>query len=103
VAATTPPPGSIRVEMIGPPPRYRPDKLAARPGLVVFFLVNISHGVHTLAIGPEVGNFVVVSDTVMVGQPEVFTVRHLPPGNYAIWCTIDEHAEEGMVGTLTVS
>jgi plastocyanin len=89
--------------MVGPPPRYRPDKLTALPGVVVFFLVNLSHGVHTLAIGPEVGDFLVVSDTVLVGHPQAFSVRGLQPGNYAIWCTIDDHAEEGMVGTLTVA
>jgi plastocyanin len=102
VAATVAPSGSIRIEMVGPPPRYRPDKVTAHAGVVVFFLVNLSHGVHTLAIGPEVGDFLVVSDTVLVGHPQAFTVRGLQPGTYAIWCTIDDHAEEGMVGTLTV-
>jgi plastocyanin len=102
LAATAPPPGSIRVEMVGPPPRYRPDKLTAHPGVVVFFLVNLSQGVHTLAIGPKVGDFLVVSDPVLIDHPQVFTVSGLKPGSYAIWCTVDSHAEEGMVGTLTV-
>jgi uncharacterized cupredoxin-like copper-binding protein len=37
---------------------------------------------------------------VLQGKAAVFTVRGLRAGEYVIWCTIDGHAEEGMVGTL---
>lgn len=105
------PAGAIRVDIAGPPPHYVPDHLTAQAGKVMLFLVNGSHATHTLAIGPpsallspepQVGNYIVVSDSVAVGQSVVFTVSRLDPGTYAIWCTIGAHAAEGMVGTLVV-
>jgi plastocyanin len=69
---------------------------------LVFFLTNDAHTFHTLAIGPAVGTILAVSDSVPVGRSAVFTVRGLKPGSYRIWCTIDSHAAEGMVGTLMV-
>ena len=103
VAATKAPTGAIRIGMIGPPPRFRPDKLTVTAGVLVFFLTNTSLHYHTIAIGPAIlGNVLAASDAVQVGRSAVFTVRGLPRGAYAIWCTVDDHAAEGMVGTLTV-
>jgi len=97
--------------MQGPPPHYVPDHLTATAGDLVFFLNNVSHGTHTLAIGPpsalqgpvlNIRSFLTVSDSVVPGRSAAFSVHGLHAGSYAIWCTIDGHAEEGMVGTLTV-
>jgi plastocyanin len=88
--------------MIGPPPRFKPDALMGSSADLVFFLTNDAHTFHTLAIGPTVGSILAVSDPVPVGGSAVFTVHGLKPGSYRIWCTIDSHAAEGMVGTLKV-
>jgi plastocyanin len=90
------------VRLAGPPPHYEPAVLSARAGDSVFFLDNVSQGTHTLAIGSALNHVLVVSGSVASGQAAVFTVHGLRPGHYVIWCSIDDHAAEGMVGTLTV-
>ena len=75
----------------------------APAGDLVFFLHNKSKGIHTLAIGRELHKPLVASSPVPQGQTAVFTVHGLEAGHYVIWCTIDDHAAEGMVGTLTLN
>jgi plastocyanin len=101
--ATSAPAGAISVDMTGPPPKFVPADLVAPTGDLVFFLHNKSQGIHTLAIGRELHKALVSSSQVLHAQAAVFTVRGLQAGHYVIWCTIDGHAEEGMVGTLTVN
>ncbi len=105
--AATAPDGAIQIAMAGPPPVFRPKTITAPVGDLVFYLVNQSptrdtHGVHTVAIGPEQGVPIVVSDEVRGGERAVFTVRGLGPGTYAVWCTFPGHAGLGQTGTLTV-
>ena len=107
VAATEAPLGAIQVVMVGPPPVFRPKALTARAGDVVFYLENNSpsadaHGVHTLAIGRELGKPIVVSDEVRGGRRAIFTVLGLDAGEYVTWCTFPGHASLGQTGTLTV-
>lgn len=102
VLASAAPAGSIRVQLAGPPPHYNPAALSAKRGTVVFFLDNVSQGIHTLAIGPLLHDPLAVSGPVRPGQAALFTVHDLPAGQYIIWCTIDGHAAEGMTGTLRV-
>jgi uncharacterized cupredoxin-like copper-binding protein len=66
----------------------------------VFYLHNRSQGIHTLAIGRELHKALATSANVLQGKAAVFTVHGLGAGEYVIWCTIDGHAGEGMVGTL---
>jgi plastocyanin len=105
--ATEAPAGSIRLEMFGPPPQFRPTSLTAAPGEVVFYLENGSpsgqeHGAHTLAIGTTQGAPIVVGDEVRGGRRAVFTVHGLEAGDYVIWCTLFGHAGLGQEGTLKV-
>jgi len=100
--ATAAPAGSVKVALAGPPPHFEPHALTANAGDVDFFLTNPSFGTHTLAIGPALRDRLVVSAQVPSGQAAIFTVHGLRAGEYVIWCTIDGHADEGMVGTLTV-
>ncbi len=86
--------------MAGPPPHFVPADLIAPAGDLVFFLHNKSKGIHTLAIGRELHKPIVSSSSVPQGHAAVFTVHGLRAGDYVIWCTIDDHANEGMVGTL---
>ena len=90
------------MELAGPPPRYVPSNLTGSAGDLVFFLKNTSFGTHTLAIGRALYKAIVASNAVAKGQTAVFTVHGLRPGAYVIWCTVDNHAAEGMVGTLTL-
>jgi plastocyanin len=100
--ATAAPAGAVEVQLAGPPPHFEPKNLTAKAGDVTFFLHNTSLGTHTMAIGPVLYRRLVVSASVGSGQASTFTVQGLPSGHYIFWCTIDDHAAEGMVGTLTV-
>jgi plastocyanin len=102
VGATAAPAGSILVDLAGPPPHFAPNGLSATAGDVLFFLNNISQATHTLAIGPRLYKVLAVSRAIKIGDSAVFTVSGLPAGQYVIWCTISNHAAEGMTGTLTV-
>ena len=98
--------------MAGPPPHYLPKELVAPSGDLVLFVSNTSLGNHTIAIarGPlriinrKVTNVPsALSDTVLTGHKATFSIDAIPPGSYVFWCTISDHATEGMNGTLTVN
>lgn len=106
--ASNPPAGSTGVEMHGPPPQLIPRRYIVKGGPpTVFFIDNTSpagdsHGGHALAIGPEIGQPVAVSDLILAAHSATFTVKGLEPGRYAIWCDFLDHAALGQNGTLTV-
>ena len=90
--------------MTGPPPRFSPAELTVEAGDAVFFLSNVSQGLHTFAIGPvDRSSHCALSTRVKVGDPAAFTVQGLKPGTYSFWCTVEDHAVLGMIGTITVS
>jgi plastocyanin len=103
--ADAPPAGSIRVSMTEF--KFEPNAPKVKTGTVSFFLENIdrvtSETRHNLNIGPELGKPLARSTIVNAGDAAVFTVEDLLPGTYAIWCSLPQHTENGMVGTLTVS
>jgi len=89
---------------------FTPSSLRAKAGTLVFFLKNEGNGFdpassqpHNLAIGPEVGHAIASSSYVLWGKSAIFTVDGLAAGSYAIWCSVPGHANNGMVGTLTVA
>jgi hypothetical protein len=103
----TPPPGAVVVEMFGPPPQFRPKRISAAAGEIVFYLQNDSprsdpHGAHQLVIGSAGGGQVLAkSDIVPGGGRTIFTVE-LPAGTYDVWCPLAGHASLGQTATLTV-
>jgi plastocyanin len=113
LAATTAPAdvapsGAITVAMSSF--KFDPTALTATSGTVGFFLQNVGAGTdvlaqqrHNLAIGVDQDHLLAKSDEVSAGEAVVFTVEGLAPGTYAIWCSVQGHAANGMVGTLTVS
>jgi plastocyanin len=101
--ASAAPVGAITLELAGPPPHFVPTTLTGTAGDLVFFLKNTSEGIHTLAIGTVLYKPLATSDIVQKGQAAIFEVHGLRAGAYVIWCTIDDHAAEGMVGTLTLN
>ncbi len=97
------PAGATRVEMYAL--AFHPADLSVPAGDARFFLVNPadkSLGTHSMAIGPKLYQVLAASAPVPLGASALFSVQDLVPGTYAIWCTIDGHASEGMVGTLVV-
>jgi plastocyanin len=97
------PSGATRVEMYAL--AFHPADISVSAGDAQFFLVNPaakSQGTHSMAIGPKLYQILAASAAVPLGQSAVFSVQGLAPGTYVVWCTIDGHASEGMVGTLTV-
>ncbi|MCB0974874.1 MAG: cupredoxin domain-containing protein [Actinobacteria bacterium] len=61
-------------------------------------LNNVGQTVHNLEIVGEAQ-----SDNVNPGESAVLDVTGIDPGTYEIRCTIPGHAEQGMVGEITVS
>jgi plastocyanin len=106
--ATEAPPGSVRVDLTVKPFRFMPDQLTVPAGDVVFFLVNATpeggSGTHVLSIGAASRKEVAAaSGSVAPGESASFTVMGLEAGDkFTIWCPIEPHAAQGMVGTLTV-
>jgi plastocyanin len=97
------PAGATRVEMYAL--AFHPTDLSIPAGDGQFFLVNPadkSLGTHSMAIGPKLYQTLAANAAVPLGESAVFSVQGLAPGTYVVWCTIDGHASEGMVGTLTV-
>jgi hypothetical protein len=103
VATRVAPAGSLRVEMYDL--RYHPGDINVVGATFTIFLVNpadLSSADHSMAIGVAIGQAIISSGVVPLGGSVAFTVRGLPPGQYQIWCEVDGHEQEGMVGTLTV-
>jgi uncharacterized cupredoxin-like copper-binding protein len=102
------PPGATKVTLTSF--KFEPTSLAASAGTAVFFLTNpdaggtLGAGInHNMVIGSELGQPIASSSYVPGGESAVFTVEGLAAGTYVIWCTVPHHAENGMVGTLTVT
>ena len=96
--------------MAGPPPHYVPAELVVPSGDVVFFVSNTSLGNHNIAIATGPLEFTndrvtnvpsVLSGIVLSGHKATFSIEAIPPGSYVFWCTLSDHAAEGMHGTLT--
>ena len=90
--------------------QFEPSALTVKAGTVVFFVENNdevpagSPGTnHTLTIGSALGQPLANTGYVHSSEAAVFTVEGLVPGEYVVWCSVPEHADMGMVGTLTVT
>jgi len=101
------PEGAITVAMSSF--KFDPSAITATSGTVGFFLKNVGAGNdpialqdHNLAIGVDQDHLLADSGYVSAGKAVVFTVEGLEPGTYMIWCSVPHHAENGMVGTVTV-
>lgn len=98
--AAAAPAGAVQVHLAGPPGHFEPAALTVTAGDVAFYLDNISPGVHSMAIGRALHDSLAESANVLNGRAAVFTVSGLQAGQYVFWCTVSNHAAEGMVGTL---
>jgi uncharacterized cupredoxin-like copper-binding protein len=100
------PPGAITISMTAF--MFMPMSPTAKAGTIVFFLKNDDPATsatpsHNLVIGPELGRPLASSGYVSTGQSAAFKVEGLAAGHYVIWCSVPNHATNGMVGSLTVT
>lgn len=102
VESAVQPAGSIRIEMSSF--AFKPADIPLTAGKVVFFLVNTSSEVHSMALrNPAVSVLAVValSANVEGGRSAVFTIDNLPVGVYKVNCPIGDHTASGMTATAT--
>ena len=78
---------------------FDPAEISAEAGEVTFELTNDGEAPHALEI--EGGGVEEASDTIDPGAATTLTVE-LEQGTYEIYCPVGDHADRGMVGTLTV-
>ncbi len=96
---TVPAGGVVRV--VGREYFFRPAEIEVQgPGRITLTLANkgaLAHNAKLFRDGQEVGG----SPTFPGGRTESGTVR-LKRGSYEMVCTVGDHAERGMVGSVTV-
>jgi plastocyanin len=77
-----------------------PSDPTAAAGAVTFNVSNDGSTVHDLEV--EGNGIAEATDPIEAGSSAELTVD-LEPGEYKIYCTIGDHAAQGMEGTLTVN
>ncbi len=86
---------------------YVPERIEAPAGALLFELFNqtgVASQLHNMIIGTEIGgDALATSAAVQPNQTSLFAVDGLSAGTYQFWCTIDDHWELGMTGTLTIT
>lgn len=102
------PPGALEVRL-GTCCRlaFVPTSLTLPAGRATLFLinpVNPDHPFdHDIRVGPEIGRALASSPVLKNGETGIWTIDDLPPGSYAYWCSVNQHYQQGMFGTLTVT
>lgn len=95
------PSGTIKVVMTEF--KFTPSDVSAKPGKVVFFLVNSGSTAHDMVVtGPD-SRQVGRSELVQPGNTATLELDNLVAGSYPLRCDQPGHAEAGMKGTLTVA
>jgi plastocyanin len=93
---------------------FNPTAITVPAGDITFVLNNTTAAAHNMIIGPDsptctatactFGPVTAAGPSVPAGSaPKSFTVEGLAAGTYSYWCSIEDHAALGMVGTLTVT
>jgi plastocyanin len=85
--------------------RFSPERLTVKAGATIT-AKNVGAIAHNLTIerGPDASKpseVLAATSTFAGGENDTVTVD-LPPGRYALVCTVGDHREQGMTGTLTV-
>ncbi len=78
---------------------FDPAEMSADAGEITFELSNDGESPHALEI--EGNGVEEESDTIDPGASTTLTVE-LDEGTYEVYCPVGDHADRGMVGTLTV-
>jgi plastocyanin len=79
--------------------KWDKNSLSAKAGKVTLKIVNDSAVPHAI----EVEGNGVEEETKIVTKGNADVTVDLKPGKYEFYCPVDEHKQQGMKGTLTVS
>lgn len=86
---------------------FVPTEITAKAGDVSLFLTNFPNNAfpfdHDLKIGHELGREIASSPRMKNGETGTLTIENMPAGEYVFWCAVEQHYQNGMVGTLTVT
>jgi plastocyanin len=79
---------------------FEPAELVVPAGVVTFNLTNVDSRRHDMVI--EMNGTFLESEIYGAGEGGVWETTLDQPGTYRFWCEVDDHADRGMVGTITV-
>ncbi|MFN2431335.1 MAG: cupredoxin domain-containing protein [Gemmatimonadota bacterium] len=80
---------------------YQPAQLSAEPGTIRFVVRNVADEEHGFEVeGQGVEEEI---ESIPGGATDSLAVTLTTPGEYEIYCPVDDHAERGMRGTLTIA
>jgi len=93
---------------------YNPPAITVPAGAVTFLFTNQTVAAHNMVIGLQrpactdtgcaFGPAITTSPVIGIGaDAQPFEVEDLAAGSYSFWCSIQDHALRGMIGTLTVT
>lgn len=78
---------------------FEPSNIDVEAGETVRFVFENAGGTHDMRI-PELGEG---TNVISGGESESFTVIFEEEGSYEFLCSVGNHAEQGMTGTIQVS
>ena len=78
---------------------FKPDRINASVNETIKFVFENDGGTHDMRI-PELG---AGTDVISGGETQSFTVTFDEEGSYRFICSVGNHAERGMTGTIEVS
>lgn len=94
----------------GPPPQrvviqaasyaYQPSEIAVAPGEVRFIVTNAAEIVHGFEV--EGHGMEEAIHEIPAGTTDSLTATFEQPGEYEIYCPVDDHRQRGMTGRLVV-
>lgn len=79
---------------------FQPSNITVPRGPVRFIVVNMSDIVHAFEV--EGQGLEEETGDIQPASTDSLTVTFDRPGEYVIYCPVDDHRERGMTGTLTV-
>jgi plastocyanin len=85
--------------------RYEPSRQSVRPGQLTLQLNNRGEDPHSMdmqKVGEGAPEGEIIEMGVTKAGAQVTKSVDVEPGTYRMWCTIGNHAEEGMETTITV-
>lgn len=79
---------------------YQPSSFSVAPGTIRFVVRNTADEVHGFEV--EGHGLEEALERIPPGESDSLTVTLTEPGEYRIYCPVDDHEERGMVGSLVV-
>lgn len=79
---------------------YQPSRIDVAPGTVRFVITNAADIVHGFEV--EGQGMEEAIEEIQPGTTDSLTVRLDQPGEYEIYCPVDDHRQRGMTGRLIV-